>query len=98
MLSRRLLRGELRVAVKNLDQIRKIVGTAFFKLLSSFYTSIGGGSEAPILRMVRWGLLLNRHRTSLAEKKSNFNTRVCFTITFTWFVWADAHLTVLEAG
>jgi hypothetical protein len=49
----------------------------FFTLFSSFYTSRGGGSEAPIRQLARWGLLLKLHRTSLAEK-SNFNTRVCF--------------------
>ena len=74
--SRRLLRGELRFAVKS-GLKQEIVGTAFFKLLSSFYTSRGGGSEAPIRRLARWGLLLKLHRTSL-EEKSNFNTRVCF--------------------
>jgi hypothetical protein len=47
-----------------------------FKLHSSFYTSRGGGSEAPIRRMARWGLLANCHGTSL--KKFNFNPRVCF--------------------
>jgi len=47
-----------------------------FKLRSSFYTSRGGGSEAPISRMARWGLLVNRHGTSL--KNFNFNPRVCF--------------------
>jgi hypothetical protein len=41
-----------------------------------FYTSSGGGSEAPIRRMARWGLLVNRHGTSL--KNFNFNPRVCF--------------------
>ncbi len=47
-----------------------------FKLRSSFYTSRGGGSEAPIRRIARWGLLANCHGTSL--KNFNFNPRVCF--------------------
>jgi hypothetical protein len=47
-----------------------------FKLRSSFFTSRGGGSEAPIRRMARWGLLANRHGTSLI--KFNFNPRVFF--------------------
>ncbi len=47
-----------------------------FKLRSSFYKSRGGGSEAPISRMARWGLLANRHGTSLIN--FNFNPRVCF--------------------
>jgi hypothetical protein len=71
---------------------------AFFTLFSSFYTSRGGGSEAPIRQLARWGLLLNRHRTSLAEKKSNFNTRVCFTITFAWLVRAVAHFNNFRNG
>ncbi len=41
-----------------------------------FYTSRGGGSEAPIRRMARWGLLANRHGTSFIKFK--FNPRVCF--------------------
>jgi hypothetical protein len=44
--------------------------------LKFFYTSRGGGLEAPIRRMARWGLLANRHETSL--KNFNFNPRVCF--------------------
>ncbi len=47
-----------------------------FKLHSSFYTSRGGGLEAPIRRMVRWGLLAKLQGTSL--KNFNFNPRVCF--------------------
>ncbi len=50
------------------------------KLRSNFYTSRGGGSEAPIRRMARWGLLANRHGTSLIN--FNFNPRVCFYIYF----------------
>ncbi len=47
-----------------------------FKLHSSFFTRVEGGSEAPIRRMARWGLLANLHGTSL--KNFNFNPRVCF--------------------
>ncbi len=68
-----LKRGELReIWIKT----RKIVGTAFLNYTQGFYTSRGGGSEAPIRRMARWGLLANRHGTSL--KNFNFNPRVCF--------------------
>jgi hypothetical protein len=57
---------------------RKIVGSAalLFRLRSSFYTSRGGGSEAPIRRMARWGLQVNLHGTSII--KINFNSRVSF--------------------
>jgi hypothetical protein len=58
---------------------RKIVGSEplLFKLRSSFYTSRGGGgSEAPLRRMARWGLQVNRHGTFFI--KINFNPRVCF--------------------
>jgi hypothetical protein len=57
---------------------RKIVGSAVLILNCAqvFYTSRGGGSEAPIRRMGRWGLLANRHGTSLIN--FNFNPRVCF--------------------
>jgi hypothetical protein len=44
---------------------RKIVGTVFLNYTQVFYTSRGGGSEAPIRRMARWGLLANLHGTSL---------------------------------
>ncbi len=75
MLSGRLERGELRVGVKSgLKQEKSSVRP--FTLHSSFYTSRGGGSEAPIRRLARWGLLLKLHGTSL--EKSNFNPRVCF--------------------
>ena len=49
-----------------------------FSHYSQVFTRVEGGeTEAPVRQLARWGLLLNRHRTSLAEK-SNFNTRVCF--------------------
>jgi hypothetical protein len=65
-------RGET-AFVKIWVKTRKIVGSAtlLFRLRSSFYTSRGGGSEAPIRRMARWGFI-----------KINFNPRVCFAITF----------------
>jgi hypothetical protein len=65
--------GELRVK-SGLKQEKLSVRS--FKLRSSFNTSRGGGSEAPIRRMARWGLLANRHGTSLMN--FNFNPRVCF--------------------
>ena len=90
------MKGELRFAVKSGFK-QEIVGSAFFKLLSSFHTSRGGGSEAPIRRLARWGLLLKLHGTSLEENKTSILVYV-FTITFAWFVRAVAHLTVLETG
>jgi hypothetical protein len=50
--------GDGTASVKIWIKIRKIVGSAtlLFKLRSSFYTSRGGGSEAPIRRIARWGL------------------------------------------
>jgi hypothetical protein len=65
--------GELRVK-SGLKQEKLSVRP--FKLRSSFYTSRGGGSEAPIRRMVCWGLPANCHGTSLMN--FNFNPRVCF--------------------
>ncbi len=57
---------------------RKIVGLAvyFLDCAQVFYTSRGGGLEAPIRRMARWGLQVILHRTSFI--KFNFNPRVCF--------------------
>ena len=76
MLSGRRLRGELRLDVKSgLNKKNRRFGL-FQTTLKFFYTSRGGGSEAPIRRMARWGLLLNLHESSL--EKSNFNPRVCF--------------------
>jgi hypothetical protein len=61
-------------SVKIWVKIRKIVGSAtllVFKLRSSFYTSRrGGGSEAQIRRMARWGLQVNRHGTLLLKLTS----------------------------
>jgi hypothetical protein len=51
----------------------------FLDCAQVFYTSRGGGSEAPIRRMARWGLQVNHHGTSFV--KINFNPRVCFAIT-----------------
>jgi hypothetical protein len=48
---------------------------------------------------VRWGLLLKLHGTSLEEKKSNFNTRVCFLRLLLRGLYGPSHiLTVLETG
>ncbi len=58
------LEGGNCVCVKSGLKPRKIVGTAILKLHSSFYTSRGGGSEAPIRRIALWGLLLKLHGTS----------------------------------
>ena len=96
--SRRLLRGGNCVFAVKSGLKQGIVGTAFFKLLSSFYMSRGGGSEAPIRRLARWGLLLKLHRTSL-EEKSNFNTRVYFLRLLLRGLYGPSHiLTVLETG
>jgi hypothetical protein len=48
----------------------------FLDCAQVFYTSRGGGSEAPIRRMACWGLLANCHGTSYIKFK--FNPRVCF--------------------
>jgi hypothetical protein len=57
---------------------RKIVGSAIllFDCAQVFTRVEGGGSEAPIRRMARWGLQANCHGTSFI--KFNFNPRVCF--------------------
>ncbi len=69
----RLKRGELRVK-SGLKQEKLSVRP--LNCAQVFYTSKGGGSEAPIRRMARWGLQANCHGTSLM--KFNFNPRVCF--------------------
>ncbi len=70
--------ASIKIGVKT----RKIVGSASLLLdcAQVFYTSRGGGLEAPIRRMARWGLQVNRHRTSFI--KIDFNPCVCFAITF----------------
>jgi hypothetical protein len=69
-------RGEL-LLKSGLNKKNCRFGHTAFRLRSSFYTSRGGGgSEASIRRMARWGLLANRHGTSFI--KFNFNPRVCF--------------------
>ena len=68
-------------SVKIWVKTRKIVGSAtlLFRLRSSFLHEKRGGWEAPIRRMARWGLQVNRHGTSFI--KINFNPCVCFAIT-----------------
>ena len=78
---------------------RNIVGSAVLILNCAqvFYTSRGGGSEAPIRRMARWGLLANRHGTSFI--KFNFNPRVCFLqLLFARFVRAVVRKTYFKRG
>ena len=75
-----------------------MVGSAFFTLFSSFYTSRGGGSEAPIRQLARWGLLLKLHRTSLSEKNQTSILVSVFTITFAWLVRAVAHFNNFRNG
>ena len=71
---------------------------AFFTLFSSFYTSRGGGSEAPIRQLARWGLLLNRHRTSLAEKNQT-SILVSVLRLLLHDLYGPSHiLTILETG
>jgi hypothetical protein len=57
--------GELRVK-SGLKQEKLSVQP--FKLRLSFYTSRGGGSEAPIRRMACWGLMANCHGTSFVKQ------------------------------
>ncbi len=75
MLWRALERGEL-LLKSGLNKKNCRFGHTAFRLRSCFYTSRGGGSEAPIRRMARWGLQTIRHGTSFI--KINFNPRVCF--------------------
>ena len=77
---------------------RKIVGTAFLNYTQVFYTSRGGGSEAPIRQLARWGLLLNRHRTSLAEK-IKLQYSCLFLRLLSHDLYGPSHiLTILETG
>jgi hypothetical protein len=73
--------GELLPSKSGLKQ-EKLSGSATLLLdcAQVFYTSRGGGSEAPIRRMARWGLQVNRHGTSFI--KINFNPRVCLRLLF----------------
>ena len=97
MLLGRLKRGELRVR-ESWIKTKKNRRYGLLNYTQVFYTSRGGGSEAPIRRMARWGLLLKLNRTSLAEK-SNFNTRVCFLRLLLRDLYGPSHiLTVLETG
>ncbi len=98
MLSSAFERGNCVFAVKSgLNQ--GIVGTAFFKLLSSFYTSRGGGSEAPIRRLAGWGLLLKLHRTSLEEKiKLQYSCMFLRLLFLQWLVRAVAHFNSFRNG
>ncbi len=73
--------GELLPSKSGLKQEKLSVRPHYFLGCAQvFYTSRGGGSEAPIRRMARWGLQVNHHGTSFI--KINFNPRVCFAITF----------------
>ncbi len=73
--------GELLPSKSGLKQEKLSVRPRYFlDCAQVFYTSRGGGSEAPIRRMTHWGLQVNCHGTSFI--KINFNPRVCFAITF----------------
>ncbi len=68
--------GEL-LLKSGLKQEKLSVRPYCFKTALKFFTRVeGGGSEAPIRRMARWGLQTIRHGTSFI--KFNFNPRVCF--------------------
>ena len=99
MCSRRLLkRGELRFCCEIWIKPRNRRYGLFHTTLKFFTRVEGGGSEAPIRRLARWGLLLKLHRTSLAEK-SNFNTRVCFLRLLLHDLYGPSHiLTVFRNG
>jgi hypothetical protein len=56
---------------------RKIVGSAVLILnCAQVFTRVEGRDRRPQSAVWRWGLLANRHETSLIN--FNFNTRVCF--------------------
>ncbi len=85
----RVERGKLRLK-SGLKQEKLSVRP--FKLRSSF-TRVEGGSDR---RMAHWGLLANRHQTSLIN--FNFNPRVCFLrLLFAWFVRAVVRKTDFKA-
>ena len=97
--SRRLWRwGGTAIKVKIWIKPKESSFKAFFTLFSSFYTSRGGGLEAPIRQLARWGLLLKLHRTSLAEKNQTSILVSVFTITFAWLVRAVAHFNNFRNG
>ncbi len=73
--------GETASVKSGLKQEKLSVRPRYFLDCAQVFTRVeGGGSEAPIRRMARWGLQVNRHGTSFI--KINFNPRVCFAITF----------------
>ena len=73
--------GELLPSKSGLKQEKLSVQPRYFLGCAQvFYTSRGGGSEAPIRRMTHWGLQVNCHGTSFI--KINFNPRVCYLLLF----------------
>ena len=91
------LKGEL-LLKSGLKQEKLSVRPSYFlNCAQVFYTSRGGGSEAPICRMARWGLQVNLHGTSFI--KINFNPRVCFLqLLFAQFVRAVVRKTYFKRG
>ena len=61
-----------------------------YLIVTKHKLTVRGGSEAPIRRMARWGLLLKRHGTSL--EKSNFNPRVCFLRLLLHGLYGPSHI------
>ncbi len=89
-----LKRGELHVK-SGLKQEQSLVRP--FKLHSSFFTRVeGGGSEAPIRRMSRWGLLAKLHGTSF--KNFNFNPSVCFLRLLLHGLYGPSHVNSFKSG
>ncbi len=69
-------KGELLLLKSGLKQEKLSIRPRYFLDCAQVFTREEGGSEAPIRRMARWGLQVNRHGTSFI--KINFNPRVCF--------------------
>ncbi len=95
MLLGRLEEGGTACVKSGLKQEKSSV-RPFKTAVKFFYTSRGGGSEAPIRRMARWGLLLKRHGTSL--EKSNFNPRVCFYDYFCVVLYGPSYVSSFKSG
>ncbi len=77
----RVERGELLLFKSGLKQEKLSVRPRYFLNCAQVFTRVEGGSEAPIRRMARWGLQVNRHGTSFIKILTSILVYV-FAITF----------------
>ena len=70
----------------------------FFLHYSQVFTRVEGGIGGPNPPAGALGSPVKSSPNLFSRKKSNFNTRVCFTITFAWLVRAVAHFNNFRNG